>query len=163
MAHALCHPVWEKICSLDIKKKGGVGVFWTNYMQEHLRAETQINSGLNQPAFTTSINPWGSLWYAPLAAIYYINMLKFYMHVYYLPESLFCSSNLDLYHRLTNKKKKKWGWRGDHDVQCYPLTSRWKCMHIKWLSECQEVLLQCHLPLVDNALPRNPVCTSLSW
>lgn len=109
MAHALCHPVWEKICSLDIKKKGCVGVFWTNYMQEHLRAETQINSGLNQPAFTTSINPWGSLWYAPLAAIYYINMLKFYMHVYYLPESLFCSSTLDLYHRLTNKKKKNGG------------------------------------------------------
>lgn len=53
------------------------------------------------------------------------------MHVKYLPKSLFCSSNLDLYHRTGGIK----GMRSD--VQCYHLTSRWKYMHIKWLSQCQ--------------------------
>ncbi len=52
------------------------------------------------------------------------------MHVCYLPKSLFCNSNLDLYHKLENKRDKD-------DVQCYHLTSRWKYMHIKWLSQCQ--------------------------
>lgn len=42
-------------------------------------------------------------------------------------ESLFYSVHSNLCHR-----KKR-----EDDVQCSHLTSRWKCMHIKWLSQCQ--------------------------
>lgn len=52
------------------------------------------------------------------------------MHVYYLPESLFCSSDLDLYRKNENRNNEE-------DVQCYDLTSRWKYMYIKWVSQRQ--------------------------
>lgn len=118
-------PVWEKICNMDQKR----------HALDKLNAGIPENRDTNQhrpePAcFDNSYKPRGCQWYAPLTAIYYINMLTFYVHVYYLLKSLFCSSNLDLYHKLGNK-------RDEDDVQCCHLTSRWKYMHIKWLSQCQ--------------------------
>lgn len=46
------------------------------------------------------------------------------------PNLNFYSTNLDLFHKLGNKRDEK-------DMQCYHLASRWKYMHIKWLSHCQ--------------------------
>lgn len=85
----------------------------------------------------TAINPRGCQWYAPLTAIYYINMLRLYMHVYYLPKSLLCSSNLDLYHKLENKKET----RRMCSVITWPVGGN-TCILSGWVS-AKELLLQC--------------------
>lgn len=51
------------------------------------------------------------------------------MYVCYVPNLLFCTYNLliDLYHKMENIKNVQWHYS----------TSRWKYVHIKWVTHCQ--------------------------
>lgn len=91
---------------------------------------------LKPPCFYNSYKPQRLLWYAQLTAIYYINMLNFYMRVYYLPRSLFCSSNFDLHHGMKNNRS--WGMMCS--VITWPVGGN-TCILSGWVS-AKELLLQ---------------------
>lgn len=130
-AGMLCHAFSTKeIGSTD------EGTHWTE-LHAGLPENRDTNQRRPEPVcLITAIKPGGCQWYAPAAAIYSINMLNFYMHVKYLPKSLLCSSNLDLYHKPGNKSM-----RGMCSVITWPVGGN-TCILSGWVS-ARQLLLQC--------------------